>query len=269
LVFTGARLASFFPSRPLGCGRLSHALSLVALAPGASFGLYAVYSFLWVSLRRLRYPFELEWMEGGMLDHVRRLLDGKALYPEPSPEFVSFVYAPLYSYAGALVSLIGGPSLFSLRLVSFASTLLVLLFSYRIVARETASPFFGAVAPCLYLATFSLSGGWFDLARVDSFALAWLFAALDVLRRAERTRHFVMAGSFLACAVLAKQSSAIVFPALAFYAFASSRRRGLFAFAGTFALIAGAWGAFELVRSRGWFSYYALELPFLHGTKNR
>jgi len=133
----------------------------------------------------MRYPFELEWMEGGMLEHARRVLEGKALYPEPSPEFVPFIYAPLYSYAGALAAAVTGPDLFALRLVSFVSTLVALIFLYRIVEFETSSRAFGAVAPCLFLATFAASGGWFDLARVDSFALAWLLAAVDVTRRAQ------------------------------------------------------------------------------------
>ena len=217
----------------------------------------------------MRYPFELEWMEGGMLEHARRVLDGKALYPEPSPEFVPFIYAPLYSYAGALVAAVTGPDLFALRLVSFVSTLVTLIFLYRIVEFETSSRAFGAVASCLFVATFAASGGWFDLARVDSFALAWLLAAVDVTRRAVRRRNLALAGALLAAAVLTKQTCAIAVPALALAAFTSGRLRGLSAFSATFASLAGAWGTYELVRSRGWFWYYTVELPLLHGSRGR
>jgi hypothetical protein len=269
MVFSGVSSLRLIAARPLECGRVTYALSLLPAVLALGLGLHAVYLFFSVSLRRLRHPFELEWMEGGMLGHVQRLLEGKALYPEPSPEFVPFIYGPLYSYAGALVSGVTGPSLFSLRLVSFVSTLVLLAFLYRIVAYETGSRLFGLVAPCLFVATFDKSGGWFDLARVDSFALAWLVAAVDVSRRARLQRHFVAAGALLACAALSKQTCALLFPALACWVFVSGRWRALAAFAGTCAGVGLAWSLYELVRSDGWFLYYTVELPLLHGSKNR
>ena len=35
-----------------------------------------VLTFLFVALARIGYPFELEWMEGGMVDHLRRAPSG-------------------------------------------------------------------------------------------------------------------------------------------------------------------------------------------------
>src|SRR5207247_9527854 len=49
-----------------------------------------------VFLLRLRYPLDLEWMEGGVLTHTLRLGRGQPLYAEPSVDFVSFLYTPLY-----------------------------------------------------------------------------------------------------------------------------------------------------------------------------
>ena len=42
-------------------------------------GLYLVLAVI-----HLSYPFELEWMEGGMVDHVRRVLAGQKLYVKPT-----------------------------------------------------------------------------------------------------------------------------------------------------------------------------------------
>ena len=36
---------------------------------------------------RVRYPFELEWLEGTSIDHVRTILAGKPLYARPSLDF--------------------------------------------------------------------------------------------------------------------------------------------------------------------------------------
>ena len=49
-----------------------------------------------VFLARLSYPLDLEWMEGGVLTHALRLSRGQPLYAEPSVDFVSFLYTPLY-----------------------------------------------------------------------------------------------------------------------------------------------------------------------------
>ena len=35
---------------------------------------------------RAPYPFDLEWMEGGMLAHAWRLANGLPLYVEPGPK---------------------------------------------------------------------------------------------------------------------------------------------------------------------------------------
>ena len=51
----------------------------------ASVGFAALY--LGFSLRRITYPFELEWMEGGSLEHLMRVLRGERLYLRPSLEF--------------------------------------------------------------------------------------------------------------------------------------------------------------------------------------
>jgi hypothetical protein len=56
-----------------------------------------------VFLSRLSYPLDLEWMEGGILTHALRLARGQPLYAEPSVDFVSFLYTPLYpAVLGAL-----------------------------------------------------------------------------------------------------------------------------------------------------------------------
>jgi hypothetical protein len=51
-------------------------------------------TFTSVALRRLPYPYELEWMEGGIVTHVRVVLAGEPLYSAPSLDFTPFIYAP-------------------------------------------------------------------------------------------------------------------------------------------------------------------------------
>src|SRR5262245_48188091 len=71
-----------------------------------------------VAVLRMSYPFELEWLEGLVLEHVQRLLHGRALYVRPSLEFIPLNYTPLYFWAGAAVSKLMGEGFLPLRLVS-------------------------------------------------------------------------------------------------------------------------------------------------------
>ena len=69
-----------------------------ALVAGA---LWYLGAYLVVALARINYPYDLEWMEGGTLEHVARVLGGQPLYVAPSLEFTPYIYAPLYYYVAA------------------------------------------------------------------------------------------------------------------------------------------------------------------------
>ena len=65
-------------------------LSVIALA------IYFVLAYVILALSHISFPFALEWIEGSMLDHVRRVLSGKQLYAPPSVEFVPAIYPPFF-----------------------------------------------------------------------------------------------------------------------------------------------------------------------------
>ena len=89
--------------------------------PGIAAAYILVY--LAVALLRLRYPFQLEWIESGSLDQVRRILSGRKLYARPSLGFVSFIYTPVYFYVSAAAARVLGDGFLPLRLVSLAASL--------------------------------------------------------------------------------------------------------------------------------------------------
>src|SRR6266550_3782673 len=43
-----------------------------------------VITYVAVAIARLTYPFDLDWMEGGSVDHVRRILTGQPIYVAPT-----------------------------------------------------------------------------------------------------------------------------------------------------------------------------------------
>jgi hypothetical protein len=73
------------------------ARQLVTTIPAILLGVVVLFVagfFLWVVGLRVGYPFELEWMEGAMADHVCRVLDGKLIYTAPAYDHVAFLYHP-------------------------------------------------------------------------------------------------------------------------------------------------------------------------------
>ena len=124
--------------------------------------------FAWMVSQRLAYPFELEWMEGAMADHVARVLDGRQLYTAPSYDHVANLYPPGFFYVTAAFGKLSGlgDALVSLRVVSVAATLLTCLFLYRLVQRD-GTRIGGLAAAGVYVAAYFLAGCYYDTGRID------------------------------------------------------------------------------------------------------
>ena len=99
--------------------RLARTLELLSMA--AALGYAALY--LSVSVQRIVYPFELEWMEGGSLEHLMRVLSGEPLYVTASIDFVPFPYPPFYYYLAALLAAFTGANFLTLRLISLVASI--------------------------------------------------------------------------------------------------------------------------------------------------
>ncbi|MEP0548217.1 MAG: glycosyltransferase family 39 protein [Rhodothermales bacterium] len=220
--------------------------------------------FVVVAALRMPYPYELEWMEGGALGHVGRVLAGSPLYVSPSLDFVPFIYTPLYFWVAAGASALLGEGFFPLRLVSVLSTLGCCALLFLLARREAASWRAGLLAAGLYAATFEASGVWMDLARVDALFMLCLLGGIYVARWSRGVVGLATAGGLLGLAFLTKQPGLIVaLPVVAWTVFA---QRGAARLAAplAFALVAGG-GALALhVVSGGWFTYYVFTLPGHH-----
>ena len=243
------------------CDRTAEWFKYILLTGALAY--IAIYLFL--AFHRIGYPFELEWMEGGAVDHVRRILAGQKLYAKPSLEFVPFIYTPLYFYISALASKVAGVGFIPLRLVSFLASLGCFAFIFLIVKRETGGNFPALLAAGLFAATFRLSGAWFDIARVDSLFLCLVLWAVYVLivNFEGREKKFVWAGLIVALAFLTKQTTLVIFLPIAGYFFFRQRRRGL-ALVGAAALVIGITTWFFDYICEGWYSYYIFDLPRRH-----
>ena len=150
----------------------------VAVLSAAAF----LAAFLWVALSRITYPYDLEWMEGGMLTHSLRLLQGKPLFGPPSVDFIPYIYQPFYAMVVAAVGLLTGLSLPVARGVSLVSTAVVAYLLFRTVHRETRDTLVAWIGVGLLFAEYPVVGFWYDLARVDNLFMALTFTGLYVAR---------------------------------------------------------------------------------------
>jgi hypothetical protein len=176
----------------------------------------ALASLGWAVAHRVAYPYDLEWMEGGMLCHALQVDQGRPLYGPPSVRFVSFAYTPLYPIAVAELGKLFGLGYALARSVSILAFAAALILGYTFVRTEGGSPIIALATVAVPAAAFGPTGAWYDLARVDSLSLALATAGSLIGWWQRRSRAGVaLAGVLLVAAFFAKQTAAPFIAALA------------------------------------------------------
>ncbi|HEX5062899.1 MAG TPA: hypothetical protein VFV99_26175 [Kofleriaceae bacterium] len=169
---------------------------------------------------RVAYPYDLEWMEGGMLHHALRFQTGHGIYSEPSVEFIPYLYTPLYP---ALLAILGeifgltytlGRVISVLSLVGIAIVGAISICSPRNRNAAMLPAVVGTVlALGLFAAVYPFVEGWYDLVRADALFLflvtAGLVAAMYWTDQGEGWRghgRVAAVGAILAFAFFTKQT---------------------------------------------------------------
>ena len=236
----------------------------VVLGSLLALSVRAVWLYLRVTFGRIGYPYDLEWMEGGMVAHVGRLLDGKSIYVEPTLDFVPFIYNPLFYVFGAVVSAILGTGPVALRIVAFSASVGVGVLLALLVSRGTRNVWAGVAAAGLFYATYELSGAWMDIARVDS---TFLFFSLAAVHRAGSARRFAIAetAGLVAVAFLAKQYAVLIAAPIALYFWCARGLRAAALFSLLSASLTGGAVLLLNLTSDGWYWFWAFRVPAAHG----
>ena len=230
-------------------------LSYLLLILSAAF----VIVFFIIAIKRLSYPFELEWMEGGSVDHVARVMKGLPIYCKPTLDFTPFRYAPLYYYISAGLASITGLGFIPLRLVSILSTVGCFTVIYKLLRNETNNRLMAVMGVGLFAATFPLGGSWFDLARVDMLFLFLLLCSIYVMRFYSSLSATIVAGILIWLSFITKQSALIILAPLVLYYIVRQKRKGII-FAGT---ILGCVLISTLIfqaTSDGWYNFYIFKM---------
>ncbi|MBK8976010.1 MAG: glycosyltransferase family 39 protein [Planctomycetes bacterium] len=222
--------------------------------------------FLGIALSRVGHPFELEWMGGAFVDHVCRVLDGHALYVEPTERFVPFLYGPLYFYACAAVSAVVGEGFLPCRLVSIGATLATFVLLGTLARRMAPAAGRTGIALAIgtYAAGYPVVDTWYDLTRTDSLFVALTAATILALESCRRPRGAVGAAMLLVLAYLTKQTALLLAPPFAVALLLRAPRLGVWfaiAFAVTMLTVNGVLDGLH----DGWYLFYTFTLPRRHG----
>lgn len=220
--------------------------------------------YLVIAMTRLSYPFELEWMEGGSVVHVQRLLDGQSLYVAPSLNFIPFIYSPLYFHVSSLFAHVTGNGFLPLRLVSFLSSIGCFILISMIVHRRTSSLYASFIASCLFAATFRISGSWFDIGRVDMLFLFLLLAGIYTFDSPRVLTRSLASPTLLFLSFFTKQTALIVAVCLSGAVLFTRKRSEGYWFPLSFSLLLA--GSFVLMNTltAGWYKYYVFDLIGKH-----
>jgi hypothetical protein len=215
-------------------------------------------TYLVCAFGRVAFPWDIEWMEGGMIVHAARVLRGEPIYAAPSAKFIAFFYPPVYPWLLALLSPLTGGLSFALgRSVSVVASLCTMGMLFY-VARREAGQLAGWMAVGLYAALFRTAGAFYDLARADSLALAIALAAALVAFYVPTRRGAGLSAALFALAFYTKQTGALIALAVGIYLLTVSLERAL-AFGVVCAVLGLGVGLALDWSSVGWFRFYTLE----------
>jgi hypothetical protein len=186
-------------------------LRAVALALAAWFVALLCYVFA----RRFVYPYDLEWMEGGMIAHALRLANGQPIYAPPSVDFIPYLYTPGYPALLFVLGKIFGLGYALARFVSLAGFFAVAVLGYVYARREGGSRAAAACAIAIMFAAFVPTGAFYDLARPDSLFIGLVTAGLLVgWWKRKSYGGGVAAALLLVAAFYVKQTTSLFMPAL-------------------------------------------------------
>ncbi len=143
-------------------------------------GLLATYAFVQIFLmvllwsNHIGFPLNLEAMELTVLQHLKRLMDGLPLYPEPTPDFVALAYNPLYYFLAVPFAWVFGTNLFTLRFVSLLGAFGAGIVLFLAVRKETGANWWGLMASGLFAAAYQAMDIYLDTAHRDSWLVFML-----------------------------------------------------------------------------------------------
>ncbi len=246
----------------MACRRTPYvALRILGSLPLRTLSLFAAFLFgamvIFVAIPRVLYPYDLEFIEDGILMQALRVANGQPVYLPPNADFVPHAYTPLYAWLGGQLFRLTGPGFAPLRLLSLAATLATAALIFRIAQRESGLRWIAIACAGLWLGGYRISGGWYDLARVDAlFVALTLGGVASVVYLNPSSVGPIGAGLLLGLAFLTKQYGLFFAAGAGCYFFLTASRRRAWLFVLVFAAVAAIPSLLLEASTAGWFSAY-------------
>ena len=216
------------------------------------------------AIPRILYPYDLDFVEDGMLMTSLRLANNQPIFVPPQAEFVPHVYMPLYSWLGAMLFKVVGPSYLPLRLLSFTAVISTAGFIYWVARRESGQSWLGLVCAGLLLGGYRINGFWYELARVDSLFVALALAGLAWGTHGAGSKlGLVGSASALALAFLTKQTGLILGVGMGIYLLARVGRQAWLYWL-TYGLLTITPVLIFNELTGGWFLYYTYHIASIN-----
>lgn len=235
---------------------LERVTKLLSITLGIAF----IIVVLTLSIMRLMYPYEIEWMEGAMLDHVVRILADKPIYSAPTIDFIPWLYPPLYYYAVAIVAKIVGLGFFAGRIVSFISTLITAGLMGWMVQRITKNRLFSFLTIALYFATYHATGYYFDIVRNDAFFTAIIVVLAFLPMSLSGKIGAIVTAILFVVAFLTRQQAVFFLPPLVVWCWLKDKKLGVIFTAS--AIVLTLLAHFVIYSAtHGWSTFYMFTIP--------
>lgn len=239
-------------------------LKVTDVLPVLLGGLALVFAghYLSMAFSRVLYPYDLDFIEDAMFMQAWRVAQNQAIYQPPNATFVPQVYMPLYTWVGGWLLKFSGPSMLPLRFLSLTATLITASLLYAIARREGAGHIVAFAGTGIFLAGYRITGGWYDLARVDMLfvALSLLGMALAVYAH-HSARGLMIAGVLMGLAFLTKQNGLFLAAVVGIYLLVTVRRR-VWVYGLSITLVAGITTLWLHFSTDGWFYYYVFGIAY-------
>jgi hypothetical protein len=226
-------------------------------------GLWVAFAVAQTWGARLRHPYDLEWMEGGMLAHAWRLQHGLPLYPDPGPDWMPYVYPPGYAALLAAAGRLTGLDYPVGRALSIAGVTAAAAAIAVAVRRQGGSLALGVAVAAVFLGCYPASGAFYDLVRNDGVAVGLLAWAI-VVGLQPNGRAPERAGLLLAAAFAVKHHSAAYGLPLALGIWARDGWRAAARFTAAAAVPAGLFTLAAEFATDGRFLAWILGVPASH-----
>lgn len=226
-----------------------------------------VWLFLDTAFSRIDYPYDLEWMEGGAVDHTVRVSNGEALYVAPSLDFTPYIYTPLSYYLSSFLSIFTGEGYIAGRLLSILATLGCFILMYIITFKWSRSYLLSILPVGIFCACYELCFTWFDIGRVDSLFLFFLLLSAYYLLKDGTNRSLIISCVALYLSFMTKQSAILFYPMACLLVLRFGTKKFIW-YSASLAVITSITILIYNSISDGWFYYYIFQLGQQHPIVN-